>query len=244
VAVSGGRILAVAPDLPRDRARDVVDATGLLVVPGLVDAHTHVFPGATYWGIDPDGLAWSSGVTTWMDAGTAGAFGIDALRATAGRYGVRVRSLLNIASIGLAGRTGESLNLENCDVDLARKTVSANRDLVVGIKVRMDRHTVGDHGLEPLRRAREVADECALPIMMHIGYGPPAVSELVDLLRPGDIVTHCASGVTDGMVTAGWVHPAVLDAYERGVVFDIGHGFGGFSFDVLEAQLAADCGRT
>jgi len=239
VAVSGGRILAVAPDLPREEARDVVDATGLLVLPGLVDAHTHVFPGATYWGIDPDGLAWSSGVTTWIDAGTAGAFGIDALRATVGRYGVRVRSLLNIASVGLAGRTGESLNLENCDVELARKTVSANRDLVVGIKVRMDRHTVGDNGLEPLRRAREVADECALPIMMHIGHGPPAVFRLVDLLRPGDIVTHCASGVTEGMVTARRIHPAIIEAHRRGVVFDIGHGFGGFSFDVVETQLAA-----
>jgi dihydroorotase len=242
VAINGGRVAAVAADLPRDSARELADVTGKLVTPGLVDMHTHVHPGATYWGIDPDPVAWYSGVTTWVDAGSAGAYSLDSLRAAVGSYRVRVPALLNISAVGLAGRVGESLDLDNCDVDLAAGTVAANRDLLVGVKARVDRATVGRHGLEPLRRAVKVADECGVPVMVHIGTGPPEVGEVLAVMRPGDIVTHCASGVAGGMLASGGpasIAPAVREAYQAGVLFDIGHGSGGFAFDVLEAQLAA-----
>jgi dihydroorotase len=239
VAAGDGRIVAVGPDLPRGEARQVVDVTGRIVTPGLVDMHTHVHPGATYWGIDPDPIAWYSGVTTWVDAGSAGAYSLDSLRAAVGRFAVRVPALLNISAVGLTGRAGECLELDNCDVDLAAATIAAHRDLLVGVKVRMDAATVGRHGLEPLRRALKVAEACGLPVMMHIATGPPEVSEIFPLLRPGDIVTHCASGMAAGLLTDGVVAPAVTEAYAAGVLFDIGHGSGGFAFDVLEAQLAA-----
>lgn len=239
VAVNGGRIAAVATRIAPDEAREVVDVTGMLVTPGLVDLHTHVHPGASFWGIDPDPIAWYSGVTTWVDAGSAGAYTLDSLRTAIRGFGVRVPVLLNISALGLTGPVGESRDLENCDVDLATATVAANRDLVVGIKVRMDRATVGQHGLEPLRRAVQVAQECAIPVMVHIGAAPPTVDALLPLLRPGDIVTHCASGVATGMIGNAGIDPAVMKAYDAGVLFDIGHGAGGFAFDVLEAQLAA-----
>jgi dihydroorotase len=198
------------------------------VTPGLVDLHTHV--GAGYWGIDPDPIAWYTGVTTWVDAGSHGAYTMDALpRGTA----VRVPALLNISAIGLTGRTGESRDLGNCDVDLAISTVLAHRTRVHGIKVRIDADTVGANGVEPLRRGLTVAAACAIPVMVHIGTTPPALDEVLDLLRPGDIVTHCASGI------ASPLGPAARAAHRRGVLFDIGHGSGGFAFDVLEAQLAA-----
>ncbi|MFI7701211.1 amidohydrolase/deacetylase family metallohydrolase [Nonomuraea sp. NPDC049480] len=239
VGVRGGRIAAVAPALPRHAAREVIDAGGKLITPGLVDLHTHVHPGATYWGIDPDSVAWYSGVTTWIDAGSAGAYAIDSLRAAVSGSQVRVAALLNVSAVGLTAPDGESRELANCDVDLAAATLAANRDLIYGVKVRMDRKTVGENGLEPLRRAITVAEAAGVPVMVHIGVAPPAVDEVLRLLRPGDVVTHCASGLAEGMFDGTSIAPAVAGAHAAGVLFDIGHGSGGFSFDVLEAQLKA-----
>ncbi|MEU8235890.1 amidohydrolase/deacetylase family metallohydrolase [Actinoplanes sp. NPDC048967] len=229
VAVRDGLIAAVGPGLTED-ARTVVDVAGLLVTPGLVDLHTHVGPG--YWGIEPDPIAWRTGVTTWVDAGSAGAYTLAGLRRVVADTDVRVPALLNISAVGLAGRTGESRDLDNCDTALAIDTVQAHRDLIRGIKVRIDRETVGDNGVEPLRRGLAAAQACGIPVMVHIGTAPPALGEVLDLLRPGDIVTHCASGI------AAPLGPAVRAARERGVLLDIGHGSGGFAFDVLERQLA------
>jgi dihydroorotase len=224
VAVTGGRIAATGPGLSRD-ARTVVDVTGLLVTPGLIDLHTHVGPG--YWGIDPDPIAWYTGVTTWVDAGSAGAYTLARLPRAAVR--VNVPALLNISAVGLAGRTGENRDLANCDVALAIDTVQQHG--LSGIKVRIDRETVGDNGVEPLRRGLAAAEACGVPVMVHIGAPPPPVDEVLDLLRPGDIVTHCASGL------ASPVGPAMVAAAGRGVLLDIGHGSGGFAFDVLDRQL-------
>jgi dihydroorotase len=189
--------------------------------------------GPGYWGIEPDPIAWHTGVTTWVDAGSAGAYTLDGLRRVASSADVRVPALLNISAIGLAGRTGENRDLANCDVALAIDTVEANRDLLHGVKVRIDRESVGANGVEPLRRALAVGAACSLPVMVHIGSGPPALDEVLDMLRPGDIVTHCASGLARPLGRA--VHEAV----SRGVLLDLGHGAGGFSFDVLCRQLDA-----
>jgi dihydroorotase len=230
LAVRDGLIAAAGPDLGGP-ARTVVELGGLLVTPGLVDLHTHVGPG--YWGIEPDPVAWRSGVTTWVDAGSAGAYTVDGLRRVVAGTPLRVPVLLNISAVGLAGRTGESRDLDACDTALAIDTVQAHRDLIRGLKVRIDRETVGANGVEPLRRGLAAADACGVPVMVHIGTAPPELDEVLDLLRPGDIVTHCASGIA---VPLG---PAVHAARERGVLLDLGHGSGGFAFDVLERQIAA-----
>jgi dihydroorotase len=230
IAISDGVIAAVGPGLPRE-ASDILDVTSKLVTPGLIDLHTHVGPG--YWGIDPDATAWYSGVTTWVDAGSAGAYTVDGLRRVAAGSAVRIPALLNISAVGLAGRTGESRDLGNCDVALAADTLQQHRDLLRGVKVRIDRDTVGDNGVEPLRRGLAAADRAGVPVMVHIGTAPPSLDEVLDLLRPGDIVTHCASGI------AAPLGPAVHAAVERGVLLDIGHGSGAFAFDVLERQLDA-----
>jgi dihydroorotase len=227
VAVAGGVIAATGTDLAHADARTVVDVSGLLVTPGLIDLHTHVGPG--YWGIEPDPIAWYTGVTTWVDAGTTGAYTFETLRRQ--QTEVRVAPLLNISAIGLAGRTGESRDLANCDVPLAIDTVQRHRDLIRGVKVRIDRETVGGNGVEPLKRALQTGEACHVPVMVHIGSAPPAVDEVLGLLRPGDIVTHCSSGI------ASPLGPALVEAVERGVLMDIGHGSGGFAFDILERQL-------
>jgi dihydroorotase len=230
VAIADGRIAAVGPALRHD-ARTVVDVAGRLLTAGLIDLHTHVGPG--YWGIAPDPIAWYTGVTTWVDAGSAGAYTLDALRRVVATTEVRVPALLNVSAIGLAGRTGESRDLAACDVGLAVDTIQANRELIRGIKVRIDRETVGSNGVEPLRRGLAAAEACGIPVMVHIGAAPPPLDSVLELLRPGDIVTHCASGI------AAPLGSAVREAVARGVLLDIGHGSGGFAFDVLERQLDA-----
>lgn len=242
VAVSDGRILAVGRELGLSGATTTIDLDGAIVTPGLVDMHTHVFTGGGFYGLDPDEVAWRSGVTTWVDAGSAGAYTLGALLEGATRRSVRVRAMLNVSGIGLAGESYECRVMENLRVDHAAQSVRDHPGVVVGIKARIDHNTVGDNGLEPLRRAATLARDVDLPLMVHIGAAPPAVPEILDLLRGGDIVTHCATGVAEGLLTPqGAVSDAVREAYSRGVVLDVGHGVGGFSFDVMEALLEVDC---
>lgn len=232
VAVRDGRIADVAPTLPRP-AKSVIDVSGRVVTPGLVDLHTHVHPGSGYWGIDPDPIAWYTGVTTWVDAGSAGAYTLAGLRAAVATRSVRTPVLLNIAGQGLSARTGEGRDLADLDVDLAIRTVLAHRELIRGFKVRIDAETVGANGVEPLRRALTAAEACGVPVMVHVGTAPPALAEVLDLLRPGDILTHCASGLADP------TGPSAHAAHGRGVLFDIGHGSGAFDFETAERQLGA-----
>jgi len=148
VAVQRGRIAAVEREIPADAAFTTVDATGLYVTPGLVDLHTHIFRKVTYWGIDPDPVASRSGVTTWNDAGSAGALTLPGLREfIVDPARVRITAFLNISNIGLVSDNFECANLAYLDVDLFRRLVDRNRDLVIGVKVRMGTPTVGDNGL-------------------------------------------------------------------------------------------------
>jgi dihydroorotase len=241
VGIARGRVAAVEPAIPAESAREVVDAAGQLVLPGLVDLHTHVYRGATYWGIDADALAWRTGVTTWLDAGSAGAYTLPGFREwIAERARVRVYALLNISSIGLVAENWELANLEHLDEGLCRRLVEGNRDLVLGVKARMGTPTVGENGVEPLRRARRVAEACELPLMVHIAHGPPEIDDVIDLMRPGDVLTHCSTGASMRVVDdAGRVSERVRRAWEAGVVLDVGHGSGSFSWRSAEALLAA-----
>jgi len=241
IAVKDGLIVAVAPDLSVDGVGQVVDARELYVTPGLVDLHTHCYWGATYWGIEADPVAARTGVTTWVDAGSAGAYTFPGFR----RYVVegnraRVFAFLNIATIGLVARTYELSALDYCDVELGAAIVEANRDVIVGIKARIDRDTTRGAGLEPLRRARQLADRVGLPLMVHIGMAPPPLRDIAALLQPRDILTHCCTGHDNRLVDEGGaVHPYIRDLWEQGLVLDLGHGTGSFSYNSAEAMLAA-----
>jgi dihydroorotase len=238
VATIDGTIAEVSADVTRP-ARTTIRADGRLLTTGLVDLHTHVFPGGSYWGIHPDGIGAASGVTTWVDAGSAGAYTLASFVRAVERFRVRTRAFLHISGLGLAGQTGESLVLANVDVGAAVAAVQSHRDLVCGIKVRCDVNAGGPHGLEPLRRALTVGEETGLPVMAHIAYAPPGADEVLDLLRSGDVVTHCCTAVATGLLDGGRPSAAVVAAKDRGVVFDLGHGSGGFGYGVAESFLAA-----
>lgn len=237
VGVIDGTVAEVSAQVTRP-ARSTIAAGGRLLTTGLVDLHTHVFSGGSYWGIHPDGIAASTGVTTWVDAGSAGAYTLASFIRTVERFRVRTRAFLHISGLGLAGQTGESQVLANVDVAAAIAAVQCHRDLVCGIKVRCDVNACGPHGLEPLRRALTVGAETGLPVMAHVAYAPPGADEVLALLRAGDVVTHCCTAVASGLLDGGRPSAAVLAAKERGVVFDLGHGSGGFGFGVAEAFAA------
>ena len=240
VAIRSGQIVGVGSNLQVGSTTSTIDADGLLVVPGLIDLHTHIFRGATYWGIDPDPIAARSGTTTWVDAGSAGALTLDAFRELiVDRVHVRVRAFLHISAIGLVSIDYESERLEHCDEKLVGRTIERNRDLIVGVKVRMGTPTVGSNGCEPLRLARRAADEAGLPLMVHIGIGPPDLPAVIDEMRSGDILTHCCTGHSMRLIGAqppAW--EAARRARDRGILFDVGHGMGGFSFQSAELLLA------
>ena len=240
VALAGGRIARVAPGIDSKLAAEVVDARGGIVVPGLVDLHTHIYFAATFWGVDPRPVAWRTGVTTWVDAGSAGAYNLAALHQLClATCPWPTRAFVNISSIGLVAETGEARREELCDPGLCAAAIMAHRDFVIGVKCRLDRASVGDMGLVPLRRAVEAAGASGVPVMAHIGGGPPDIDDALDLLRPGDLVTHCATGQSMSMVGGnGKLRSSAARAHERGVLFDVGHGSGGFSFAVAEAMLA------
>ncbi|HEX5499635.1 MAG TPA: amidohydrolase/deacetylase family metallohydrolase, partial [Thermomicrobiales bacterium] len=220
VAIVDGRIAAVAEQLPPHTVRRVIDAAGQYVTPGLVDFHAHLYWGRDYLGIDADSLAWRCGVTTWVDAGSAGAFSIPGLREhIVRRSALRMFAFINISYLGIPGMNyDEYCNPKACDVPLLARVVEANRDLIVGVKVRMGKEGVCYPGLRPLQKAVEAAEATGLPIMCHISDTPPPVDRVLALLRPGDIVTHAFTGAGERLVDGrGRVRPAAVRAKAAGV---------------------------
>ena len=239
VAIKRNRIAAVEANIPKEAAVRVIDATGQVITPGLVDLHTHVYHSATCWGIRADPVAARSGVTTWLDVGSAGAFNFPGFREFIVKPSLaRIYALLNISSIGLTASTWELSNLNYMDVDLCCKLIDLNRDLILGVKVRIDTSTTSGTGIEGLRRGRLAAEQCELPMMVHIGKGPPELSEVLDLLRPHDILTHCFTGQSMRQIDdKGKLLDVAKRAWDMGVVMDIGHGAGSFSFETAAAMI-------
>ncbi|HTX52389.1 MAG TPA: amidohydrolase/deacetylase family metallohydrolase [Candidatus Baltobacteraceae bacterium] len=241
IGIRDGVIAAVDRSIPTTGSSPTLDAAGQVVTPGLFDMHTHVYWGATYWGIEPDPIAARTGVTTWLDAGTAGGYSFPGFRRTVVEGSeARIFALLNVSAIGLVAPTYEVANLDYCDLALARQIVDANRDVLLGIKARIDALTTRGVGLEPLRLARKLADQVALPLMVHIGKGPPTLEEIFTLLRPGDILTHCCTGQANRLPDPdGRLPEFVRRAWQEGLILDLGHGTGSFSYEAAEQMLAA-----
>lgn len=245
VAIRYARIAAIEESIPDEQAKYVLDARGQLVVPGLVDMHAHVYPYGSALGLPPDQIVPDTATTTYVSAGDAGGNNFSGFK----RWVIepsrtRIVAFVHIGNVGLAGfPVGEMLNIDYADVELCAKTVAENPDVCIGVKVRESENVVGDHGLEPLRRAIEAAEMAGngARVMCHIGDAPD-IAQLLDLLRPGDVLTHSYSGAGNNVVQDGKLLPAALEAKQRGVIIDLGHGAG--SFDYTVAEPAIDQGLT
>ena len=246
VAFAEGRVAAVGEDLDKGDAREVIDATGCVVTPGLIDIHVHVFAGVSHFGIEPDPTCLARGATTVVDAGSAGADIFPGFR----KYVIdvsetRILAQMNISSQGmLTAEIGEFEIPEYADVGKACRMIEQHRDIVLGVKVRLTRNSIVSErsGMLPLHRAREAADAAGLPIMVHPQDAwCDSIDDILKVMKGGDILTHCfhdfPCGILDG---EGHVRDSVLDAIERGVVFDVGHGAGSFSWEIVEAAMSQD----
>jgi dihydroorotase len=229
VAIAGGRIRAIQPDIAVSDAADVLDARGKIVTPGLIDLHVHV--GA------PDmtpAMLMRDGTTSMVDGGSAGSDNIDALVRVAQAAPNRVRIFLNVARTGVAAG-GELMNIEAADVPAARRAMAQHREWIVGVKVRLSATVAGDRDLEAVRRARQVAG--MLPVMLHVGQTFSPLPKILELLQPGDIVTHLYSPPPHSLLDeSGRVLPEVRAARKRGIRFDVGNGRNGhITWPVVDA---------
>jgi dihydroorotase len=235
------RIVELGDGLTPRPGEEVVDARDRLVLPGLIDLHVHVFWGASHYGIEPDPHCLGTGTTTVVDAGSAGAHTFAAFR----RYVIdvsatRIVPFLNIGATGMVSPdVGELEEIRHIDRAAALRTIEAHRDLIRGVKVRLSRDLVGANARVALKTARETGEAAGLPIMVHVGDTPVPLAEILDELRPGDVITHCYHGREEGILDArGMVIQAARRAAARGVLFDVGHGKGSFSFRVARQALS------
>ena len=253
IGIRYGLIESIEASIAPERAQRVMDAGGKLVTPGLIDLHCHTFPYGSAIGIPADELVAHQCTTTVVSAGDAGANNFPAFR----RFivpGSRTRqfAFVHIALAGLAGfPVPELFNLDYAQPEAAARTVAENADMVLGVKVRMSENVIARNGLEPLKRAIRACELSGLPakVMCHIGgvSEKALMSQILDLFRPGDVLTHCYSGAPNNagegtnIVQDGKLLPAALAAKKRGVIFDIGHGGGSFDYTIAEAAIAQGC---
>ena len=240
IAIAGGRIVAVEEHISDNDTHDVIEADGLLVLPGLVDLHVHVWWGVAHLAIDADAHSLSRGATTIVDAGSAGANTMAGFRRyVIDRVDARTLAFLHISGMGqLDNEIGELEDIRWARVDKAVDAAKLHSDVIVGVKVRLTEGIVRKNDLVALDRAIEAADYLAKPVMIHIGGTSHDIEEILGKLRGGDIVTHSFTANPPGIVTdGGKVVSAAIEARARGVVFDVGHGAGSFGFRVAEAAM-------
>ena len=232
VAISSGRIAAVRAGITGD-AGDTIDARGKIVVPGLIDIHTHCARSA-----DAPGRVLKDGVTGWIDAGSQGADHIADSIAIARSSPQPGRVLVNIGRAGILP-DGDTMDVNHADVAAARDAIAKNREIVVGIKARLSANVAGDHDYEVLRRAQEAAKPFNIPVMIHMGQTHSPMPKLLELMKRGDIVTHMFAPPPNSIVDDnGRILPAVLDARRRGVWFDVGNGVTGhLRWDIVDTIM-------
>jgi dihydroorotase len=242
VAIAGGKIVEVAPSLPQNEARRTISARGLIVTPGLVDIHAHIFVNAHDMGGHTDHFCQASGVTTLCDAGSTGSATFAGLRQVIDReVRTRTRAFVNLSAIGIVGtsRGGELSHFPYADPEGCARTIAENPDLAIGVKLRYGPGLVWEYTTEPVKLARRTAATAGVPLMIHITDSPIPLPDILAEMAPGDIVTHCYHGRANGIMgeEKQFVLKEVVEAQRHGIIFDCAHGRNHFSFPMIEKAL-------
>lgn len=240
VLMQDGRVALVQPAIAADGA-DTIDGRGAYVSPGWTDLHAHVWHGGTDISLRPSLCGLGRGVTTIVDAGSAGEanfhgfreFIIDTARE-------RIFAFLNIGSIGLVAcnRVSELMDHRSINVERIIATVEANRDRIIGLKIRASGVILGSWGMAPVRIAKKLSRILKLPLMVHVGEPPPLYDEVLEVLGPGDIVTHCFNGKAgSSLLEDEELFALVEGCAARGILLDVGHGGASYSMKVAAAAI-------
>jgi dihydroorotase len=243
IAFAGGKVAAIGDGLA---GKDTRDVKGKIISPGLIDLHTHVYWGGTSLGVEAELLARSGGVTTFIDAGSAGPGNFHGFRKHVIEPSpVRILPYLNVSFPGIFAfsktvMVGECADMRLIDPREAVRVALEHKDLILGIKVRVGKSASADSGMMPFHIALDVAEEAGLPLMAHLDAPPPSRNEVVSLMRKGDVLTHCFRPFPNAPIAPdGKVREEILAARARGVIFDIGHGGGSFGFGTTRGMLKA-----
>jgi dihydroorotase len=239
IAIQDGRIAALAAHLDGP-AREEIDLRGKLLTPGWIDIHAHLYPGSTTWGIYADALYLSTGVTTAVDAGSAGWANLQGyLDHVVAPARTQFLAFVHICGIGLTyGPLPELADMRYADPERTAFMIEHFAQHCVGVKVRQGEGQVEGNGVEPLRLAVQAAAWADVPVMVHIGRGVP-LPDVLALLRPRDIVTHCYQGTGDGIIgNDDTLIAEAIEARKQGILFDVGHGGGSFDYGIAERALA------
>jgi dihydroorotase len=239
VGITADRVTAIHANLPRANAKKTLDVTNCYVTPGLIDFHVHSYWGVNPYGFDADPICRATGVTTTMDAGSSGPVNFLGFRKLVYEQSkTRMLGFVALAQHGVLNTPGELLNLGFADSDGAAESVGSNRDIGVGIKVRLHKKAIGENSREALRLAIKAGEATRTPIMVHVGDTVIGMDEIADTLRPGDIITHCYTPQRPSIIdNAGKLLLQVRKAKERGVIFDVGHAGGHFDFNLVERAM-------
>ncbi len=246
IRVVDGKIEAIGANLVAGAA-SVIDAKGCVVTPGLIDVHLHLMKGLGAFGVDPDIFGVGSGVTTVVDAGSAGHTLLNVFRNyVTDNAKTRVLNYINLSTLGGVSGPGYSILADPRLIDEAKieQAVEANRDIIAGIKIMATGGALGAQGLKPLERARKLGDALKIPLLIHVGESwtkgaePVAIGDVLKYLVPGDIITHMFTVHPGGLLDGnGKLWPQVRDAKATGVLMDVGHGLHNLNFDVARKVL-------
>lgn len=240
IAISDGKIVAIDSGIEKGRSQRVIDATGLIVTPGLIDLHVHAYHGVNTYGMDVDPLCQRTGVTTAVDAGSSGPVNFEGFRDFVVKHAkTRLLGFVAVAQHGVTRDPGDLVHPDLADFKGAARVVLENPEIAVGIKIRLASNKVATNGRDALDLGLEAAALCGRPLMVHIGETPLRLEEIVASLRPGDIITHCYTPLGPSVTNdSGRLRNGMLEAQQRGVVFDVAHAGGHFGFDVARNALA------
>ncbi len=241
VGISGTQIVDLE-SLESYSAKKTLDASGLIVTPGLIDLHAHVYKRHVPISIDADATSLAGGVTTVLDAGSAGSYNFEGFKHDViDRVDTEVLGLVNLSCIGLvAAHYGELMDARYADPDGVVETIRRFPNQAVGVKIRAGAHIIGSgqQGWDNFKKAVQAARDSETWLMIHIGECPMALPEMMPHLQPGDCITHCfKGGSTTVLNQEGRIHSELATARDNGIIFDIGHGFGSFHWEIAEAAV-------